>query len=160
MELRHDESMRESARECIRVTKDISFLKSRWEVPTKHRMKILNSLESIGDHLVAESAALPIINRHGIYFLLSSGSVVYVGQSRNVLGRIGNHISFSPYRFDEVRFVPVHEDLSDKLCIIEKHFIDKFRPKYNRRIAGPSEPERKILSYLKKSAVLLKEKDL
>lgn len=62
-----------------------------------------------------------------IYFLLHEGQVVYVGQSKNVLGRFNEHIQWKT--FDSYFVLEVEDD--DSLDDVEMHFVMKFNPKYN-----------------------------
>lgn len=68
----------------------------------------------------------------GIYFLLSDGVVVYVGQSKLILSRVASHIAEATKVFDAVAFVRCKpENLND----FERRYIEKLLPKYNRAIA-------------------------
>src|SRR5215471_15785284 len=40
----------------------------------------------------------------GVYFLLYEGEIVYVGQSKDVLARLGQHVT-AGVRFDDYRFI-------------------------------------------------------
>ncbi|WP_186260300.1 phage integrase Arm DNA-binding domain-containing protein [Burkholderia gladioli] len=64
----------------------------------------------------------------GVYFLLSQGAIVYVGQSKNVLGRIATHRAEGEKRFDRVFVV---ECKASELDHLEALYIDKFCPIYN-----------------------------
>jgi hypothetical protein len=67
----------------------------------------------------------------GVYFLCHKGEVVYVGQSINVLSRVGQHIGHKT--FDSVFFVRIPK--SD-LDFVEGTFIRTLEPKYNRDKTG------------------------
>lgn len=62
----------------------------------------------------------------GVYFLLCRGEVVYVGQTINVLGRIGTHALTKD--FDSFAFIPCPEIDLDAL---EIRFIHLLRPRLN-----------------------------
>lgn len=62
----------------------------------------------------------------GIYFLRRLGKVVYVGQSRNVYVRLGDHISTKD--FDEVVILPCEPDDLDNL---EGFYIRLLQPEMN-----------------------------
>lgn len=63
----------------------------------------------------------------GVYFLYDKGELVYIGQSNNVYGRIGQHIREGKKRFDDFRIY----ETSD--CVrLEGLLIGLLHPKYNR----------------------------
>ncbi len=62
----------------------------------------------------------------GIYFLVADNRVVYVGQSVNVSGRIGQHATFK--KFDRVAFVACEKN---QLNILESLYIHILRPPLN-----------------------------
>jgi hypothetical protein len=62
----------------------------------------------------------------GVYFLCHEGKVVYVGQSRHIHRRMGQHSGSKTYDFGYFIRVP----LSD-LDFVEKEFIRTLKPKYN-----------------------------
>jgi predicted GIY-YIG superfamily endonuclease len=74
-----------------------------------------------------------------VYFLYHKGQVVYVGQSRNLTSRIGDHISQAVKRFDAVAFAPCP---FNRLTAIERHYIRALAPKYNRCGAAKKAKER------------------
>jgi hypothetical protein len=73
----------------------------------------------------------------GVYFLLAQGSIVYVGQSKNVLGRIAAHRSEREKCFDRVFVIECRPAELDHL---EALYIEKFAPVYNavRPYVNPS----------------------
>ena len=75
----------------------------------------------------------------GVYFLISKGEVVYVGQSVNVYSRITSHKSRDEYkRYDEALFLPVPKsDLND----LEVALIHALKPRYNRQSMTKVEPD-------------------
>jgi len=67
----------------------------------------------------------------GVYFLfletLKDGDVLfYIGRSRNVISRVGEHIGLIP--FTHAYFVPCRHT---KLSVLETFLIERFAPKYN-----------------------------
>ena len=68
-----------------------------------------------------ESACAPCT-----YFLVSRGTVVYVGQTINLASRIGEHRQDK--LFDRVFHLPTPRHKLDRT---ERHFIEVFKPKYN-----------------------------
>lgn len=69
----------------------------------------------------------------GVYFLVSAGTVVYVGQSTTPRSRIANHIQAGEKQFDDawIRHCDVGE-----LDTLESMFIHHLQPKYNASMAG------------------------
>jgi excinuclease UvrABC nuclease subunit len=65
----------------------------------------------------------------GIYFLLLNGSIVYVGQSTNVLQRVWNHQTEGIKEHDSVFYVECSIKLLDSL---EQHYIKLYKPRYNK----------------------------
>ena len=68
------------------------------------------------------------LQQPGVYFLLSRGEIVYVGQSVDMRRRIGQHFSDYSKRFDAVRFFPCKPE---QLIAWEKRCIRAFRPPLN-----------------------------
>lgn len=66
----------------------------------------------------------------GIYFLIQDNEIVYVGQSVNVLRRIGTH---ADKKFDAFAFVPCDKKALDKL---ETLYIHLLRPPLNGEYPG------------------------
>lgn len=65
-----------------------------------------------------------------IYFLLKNKEVVYVGRTENKWpGRILAHLKENKKDFDEVYSINVEKKNIDK---IEKYYIKKYKPKYNK----------------------------
>lgn len=83
------------------------------------------------DYIIDNSFGLrkPIVS--GVYFLISKGSVVYVGSSVNCHERIECHrrgmmnkrIKFDSYFIEEID--------GDYFRVLEMKYIKEFRPKYN-----------------------------
>jgi excisionase family DNA binding protein len=62
----------------------------------------------------------------GIYFLIKGRKVVYVGQSRNVIVRLAQHVKDSKKVFDAWVWFPCPRG---KLSRLETVYIKKFKPK-------------------------------
>lgn len=83
--------------------------------------------------MIAE--ALPIdslINKSGVYFLINDeNEVVYVGQSENLMARIGSHSSSRAMRsqFSRVAVLPVKKE---QLLCTEGRFIQSLQPRLNK----------------------------
>lgn len=74
----------------------------------------------------------------GIYFLTFNCEIVYIGQSVNVLARIGCHISEGSKKFNNVYFLPVPKgDLTE----LERKYIHEIKPVYNKEIIAPKTPQ-------------------
>jgi hypothetical protein len=76
------------------------------------------------ENAVLESHPRPMC---GVYLLIDGADVVYVGQSINLLSRLGKHAYDK--NFTHYKVIECHLDELDKL---EAHYIYKFKPKYNR----------------------------
>lgn len=70
-------------------------------------------------------AAEPWAGSCGVYFLVKDGEVVYVGQSKNCHGRIGQHPDKD---FDSYAFYPCSKD---ELDIFESAYIHYLQPRLN-----------------------------
>ena len=66
----------------------------------------------------------------GVYFLIDSGKVVYVGQSVNVYARIAQH---HDKVFDSFAFIPCAKDMLDSL---ESLYIHVLHPPLNSEMHG------------------------
>jgi hypothetical protein len=66
----------------------------------------------------------------GVYFLCDGDEVVYVGQSSCISARLGTHIMEGVKKFDHDRvfFLPCP---IESLNLIEQHYIETLKPKYN-----------------------------
>lgn len=76
-------------------------------------------------------------SKSGVYVLFDRGKAVYVGQSANVLRRVGEHISDRRKRFCSVAFVPC--TTLNRLWF-ESHYITHFKPIYNLDPASAPRP--------------------
>jgi len=70
---------------------------------------------------------LPIITPPCVYFLLDGIEIVYVGQSVNVSARTVQHTQHKD--FNKVLYMPTVKENLDK---VERFFIERLQPKYNR----------------------------
>lgn len=64
----------------------------------------------------------------GIYFLLHEGETVYVGQSTNVVARVGQHIADTRKAFDAWSYFACERD---ELADLERALISLLRPRLN-----------------------------
>jgi len=84
------------------------------------------------EEIVAGKMDLPV--RSGVYFLIRHFEVVYVGQSINVFGRIGQHAASK--EFDSFSFIPAHPL---ELDVLESLYIHTLHPPLNaKRNSGHS----------------------
>ena len=66
----------------------------------------------------------------GVYFLIADREIVYVGQSQNILDRLGKHHLEGRINFDEYFILPCEKE---DLVNLETIYIRKFNPKYNQQ---------------------------
>lgn len=85
------------------------------------------SLPLLTKSQIASQATIAEPIQSGIYFLLQSGAIVYVGKSVYVLARICSHMT-GPKKFDAWAWVPCPVD---DLAALERAYIDAFMPPYN-----------------------------
>lgn len=72
---------------------------------------------------------------YGIYFLINyNDEIVYIGKSKNFYSRIACHID-SNMKFSSYYFIPIPNKYNKCLSLLEKVFILKFKPKYNKRMS-------------------------
>lgn len=64
----------------------------------------------------------------GVYFLLDQETIVYVGQSLNVMARLSDHRREGQKQFNRIFVV---ECKIGELTHLEALYIDKFKPIYN-----------------------------
>jgi len=76
---------------------------------------------------------LPIPGICGVYFLIDNGSIVYVGQSTNVLIRVNDHAREAVKKFDSFSYIKCEEHLLDRF---ESLYIHVFRPVNNVSVTG------------------------
>ena len=91
--------------------------------------------------ITLQAVRIPLVRQPAIYFLLKDGAVQYVGQSQNILGRVGAHLRSSD--FDEIAFVPV--PLSE-LNAAERRYIAALKPPLNRTAGILTDEPRKLKS--------------
>ncbi len=76
-------------------------------------------------------AAIPYRPICGVYFLISQGELVYVGQSADVVARVSIHNAKKIIKFDSYNWI---ECISSELTNLEIECILKFRPSFNKNI--------------------------
>jgi hypothetical protein len=90
---------------------------------------------------IAESISVRRIR--AIYFFVEDGQIVYIGQSKNLWGRLLNH----PYYKStfQVGFIEIPDNID--LNIVESFYIQKFRPRLN--VSHGPIPARRLAQILK-----------
>ena len=91
----------------------------------------LNCDQLLEAHQVAIKAAKIEKNSCGVYFLVSKGVVVYVGQSTALYGRIQTYLDERKKEFDSVFVVNCKAERLDEL---ENAYIRMFLPTYNKLV--------------------------
>lgn len=90
--------------------------------------------EKAGGHSVPTLAQIRVSKSKrviiGVYFLFEAGKVIYVGSSRNVMARLGQH-AYMGVHYDSFSVV---ECSNNMLMHIEAHYIKELRPSRNVRI--------------------------
>lgn len=97
-----------------------------WDTPPIPRPKEYELLEA--EQILAGAVSKSVLTS-GIYFLLSEGQIVYVGQSINSAVRVYEHVRKKVIKFDSYFTLPCKR--SD-LTPLESRYIQKFRPKFNK----------------------------
>jgi hypothetical protein len=70
----------------------------------------------------------------GVYFLRQGPTIVYVGQSRNIAGRVATHWADNHKEFDSIEAMQVPEE---QLDLVEQYWIQNLQPRYNRFVDLP-----------------------
>tara|TARA_Y100000034_G_scaffold130767_1_gene190042 strand:+ start:580 stop:1191 length:612 start_codon:yes stop_codon:yes gene_type:complete len=83
--------------------------------------------ELMGEHKIV-SKATSVGLSSGVYFLIKDGAVVYVGQSKKLLSRLGSHVRDNLGKFDSYCYITCDEG---KLDALESLYIHLIRPKMN-----------------------------
>jgi len=96
----------------------------------KIKKKNPNVLISHNDIVISSD---PVVGRCAIYFLIKNKKVVYVGKSRNVIGRIGKHILDGLKDFNACAYIEITSEFKKDMGFLEYTYIKKFRPKYNNQ---------------------------
>lgn len=80
----------------------------------------------------------------GIYFLMNrKKEVIYIGKSTNILSRVKVHKSKKHIKFHSYNYIEF--DFPEKdLCLLERLFIVKFKPKLNKQCNPDWQSEMKI----------------
>jgi len=82
-----------------------------------------------------KSKSVPIMSGHAVYFLWDGNLLVYIGQTSNLLWRLGNHISDGKV-FDSVSIFPVSKE---DVTAVEAVNIMAYKPNYNKSVMNQEE---------------------
>jgi hypothetical protein len=74
------------------------------------------------------------LKRSAVYFLFDGEVVVYVGQSCDVLRRVGEHIADQTKTFDAIATV---DCINLNRTWLERRYIDLLKPRYNGQAPRP-----------------------
>jgi hypothetical protein len=85
---------------------------------------------------------LPSETVSGIYFLWRGSQLIYVGQSRHIAQRVGQHIEEGRKPFDGMSFIRVE---ISHLNHVERLYIERFLPQYNRCAMSKARRKLKVL---------------
>lgn len=87
-----------------------------------------DEMDSVRREVLSNAKSIPF-NQYYIYALIKDQEVVYIGQSSNVMARLGSHIQERVKDFDSYAIVckATHEDVD----AIERKYIEDLKPKYN-----------------------------
>lgn len=103
--------------------------------------RVLEALKSAKyTHQEIVSAAMPLGQNTGVYFLLHQAVVVYVGQSIDLFNRIGRHAREGGKVFDAFTYILCSADELDKL---EETYVTALMPRYNIKVGGRQISKRK-----------------
>jgi excinuclease UvrABC nuclease subunit len=94
----------------------------------------MNDLEQLQDFLgeLPVEIKLPI---PGLYFLFAKDQLLYIGQSKDVVGRIAEHIALTYGQFDRAFYVRESDQV--RRLTRELELIGTFRPRLNRQPVNP-----------------------
>ena len=68
-----------------------------------------------------------------VYFLLYEEELVYIGKTNNLFSRLSAHIAEGKKTFDDY-YIAIFDTDSDNLTHIERIYIEKYLPMYNKRV--------------------------
>lgn len=73
---------------------------------------------------------IKITSNKGIYFLYDNDTIVYIGKSKNLASRILAHTDDGVKIFNSYKILIIPKN--ENLTMIEKFYIEKYKPKYNK----------------------------
>lgn len=95
--------------------------------------KLRNALYRIIIRLPYSITSCGLPNKSGIYFMVSNGTIMYIGQSVNIRRRWEQRRDFSASMINRVYYMTT-EGISFDLDVVEGLLTFLFVPKYNRQI--------------------------
>ena len=113
------------------------------ESPELMIAKINSAVSQVSSFGPIEEVAIPP-QLCGVYFLFRQNEIVYIGQSINVIQRIGAHVTERKKRFDRVLYLPCPQGLLD---FYERELIFQFKPRYNRQYLETAHSAEKFILY-------------
>lgn len=87
-----------------------------------------NEMIALKNQILSQSKKIPF-NQYFIYALIKNKEIVYIGQSLNIMARLGTHIQEGVKDFDSYAIVCKADE--SNVDIIEQKYIDDLKPKYN-----------------------------
>jgi hypothetical protein len=85
-------------------------------------------MNKVRKEILSNAKHIPF-NQYYIYALIKDQEIVYIGQSSNVMSRLGSHIQEKRKDFDSYAIVcKVSQNEVDE---VERKYIDDLKPKYN-----------------------------
>ena len=82
-----------------------------------------------------KSKSVPVMSGYAVYFLWDANLLVYIGQTGNLLSRLGTHINDGKV-FDSVSIFPVSKE---EVMAVEAVNIMAYKPNYNKAVMNPEE---------------------
>ncbi|MEG0906993.1 MAG: GIY-YIG nuclease family protein [Cellulosilyticaceae bacterium] len=84
--------------------------------------------------IVKEGVRVPLkLKPLVVYFLTYEGELVYIGKTNNIFNRLSAHILEGKKKFDDY-CIAIFDTDSDNLTHIERIYIEKYLPMYNKRV--------------------------
>lgn len=84
--------------------------------------------------IVKEGARVPLkLKPLVVYFLTYEGELVYIGKTNNIFNRLSANILEGKKKFDDY-YIAIFDTDSDNLTHIERIYIEKYLPMYNKRV--------------------------
>ena len=81
---------------------------------------------------IKESPRIKLRKIAGCYILWKNDISVYVGQSTNIIARVGIHSEKGKINFDEYTYCELDQPTKEQLNELEANLIIKYSPSYNR----------------------------
>ena len=82
----------------------------------------------------------------GVYFLIFKNEIAYIGKSKHIQKRIGQHIQAGLIQFDDVFYEKFCRFEWNTLDDMEEHWIKRYNPKYNVKKKQRRQPFTNLMS--------------